>query len=294
MKREKQRRVLDVERGLFLVEYATAADESDPPKISLAADAESQQALQLLLPPGETEATLWRPGACLVLRATAPGKLIVEVEPLSRTSSAFSTVRVEPLSVGRAAQPGQTGDSGEPLDLTGFTLIGHIAGRGDVQVKADEWLAGPSAPSRIEGVAIAWRGKPVGVDMRYLVNTARPQAISQRPLNIGEFAGTRGKALPLVGVAFEVIGDAASKIQLAAEAIFLGSPASRAVGRRVSLSGPTGREPLVGLKLTLEKTGGATTRPVERDNVSRVRVFRGRGESEPDQASPRRRSGRTG
>jgi hypothetical protein len=177
----------------------------------------------------------------LVLRANAPGKLIVEVEPLSPTGSAFSTVRVEPLSVGRSAQQERTADSSEPLDLSSFTLMGHIAGRGDVQVKADEWLAGPSAPSRIEGVAIAWSGKPVGVDIRYVVNTARPQAISQRSLNIGEFAGTRGKALPLVGVAFEVIGDAESNIQLTAEAIFLGSPASRAAGRRISLTGPTGR-----------------------------------------------------
>lgn len=295
MARERQRRVLNIERGLFLVRYVTAADENEPPKISLAADSDSQQALQLLLPPGESEAALWRPGACLVLRATAPGTLIVEVEPLSRTGSAFSTVRVEPLSVGRAGRFERI-DPGESLDLSGFALMGHVAGRGDVQVKADEWLAGPSAPSRIEGVAIAWPNKPVGVDIRYVVNTARPQAISQRPLNIGEFAGTRGKALPLVGVAFEVIGDAASKIQLTAEAIFLGSPASRAVGRRISLTGPTGREPLVGLKLIIDKIGGvSTTRPVERENVNRVRVFRGRSKSgSSEDAQPAERSAKTG
>ena len=297
MIREKQRKILEVERGLFLVRYVAAADEHEPPKIVVTPDPESTGDLQLITPPGETETTLWKPGACLVLRAISPGSLIVEVEPLSGSRSASSSVRVEPLGVGRSVREAQAATDLEgPLDLAGFTLMGHVAGRGDVRVKADEWLAGPSAPARIEGIAIDWQGKPNGAHIRYSVNTARPQTISQRLLNGGEFAGTRGKALPLVGVAFEVSGDAAPELQLIVEAIFLGSPASRAVGRRILLTGPTGREPLVGLRVTAENAGAATkARSRDRqDSAGRVRVFRGRTKSVSTEAAPREKSARAG
>jgi len=296
MARDKQRKILEMKRGLFLVRYAAAADENEPPKITLAPDHESRDALQLIAPPGETETALWRPGACLVLRAISPGSLIVEVEPLSGSRSASSTVRVEPLSVGRLTAEENTTPLKAPLDLAGFALIGHVAGRGDVRVKADEWLAGPAAPARIEGIGIDWRSKPAGVRIRYSVSTAKPQTISQRLLNDGEFAGTRGKALPLTAVAFEVNGDAAPELQLAVEAIFLGSPTSRAVGRRISLTGPTGREPLVGLKVTAENAGVArNVRPAGgSDGAGRVRVFRGRPKSSSAEPSPREKSARAG
>jgi len=295
MMRDKQRKILGVERGLFLVRYAAAADEHQPPKILLTPDRDSREALQLITPPGETETALWRPGACLVLRALSPGNLVVEVEPLAGSRSASSSVRVEPLSMGRLAQAGQLANLAAP-DLAGFRLVGHVAGRGDVRVKADEWLAGPSAPARIEGIGIDWQGKPAGVDIRYSVNTARPQTVSQRLLNSGEFAGTRGKALPLVGVSFEVAGDAAPDLQLAVEAIFLGSPTSRAVGRRIALAGPTGREPLVGLKVTAENARlAANARPADKpDSAGRVRVFRGRPKSGSAEPAPRERAARAG
>jgi hypothetical protein len=294
MGREKQSKVIEVGRGLFLVRYATAADEHEPPKISLSVDRDSKNSLQFVMPPGETETSLWRPGGCIVLRAAAPGKLIVEVEPLPGSRSASSTVRVEPLDVGRLspALPANL----ERVDLAGLALIGHVAGRGDVRVAADEWLAGPAAPSRIEGLVIDWPGRPQGVNIHYAVSTAKPQANSQKVLSLGEFAGTRGKALPLVGLGFELIGEGAAEFQLAVEAIFLGAPASRIVGRRISLAGPTGREPLVGLKISAEKVASAINiASVDpKGTAGRVRVFRGRPKSTSADPPAARRAAKAG
>ena len=115
-------------------------------------------------------------------------------------------------------------------------------------------------------------------------------------MDIGSFAGTRGRAMPLTGVVFELSGAASSDYQVRVEAAFLGSPTMRVIGKRVVLSGPTGREPLVGLRMNLElaTVGSArdmtpATRPSQPSPpkirqpeepapkpASRVRVFRSR------------------
>ena len=56
-------------------------------------------------------------------------------------------------------------------------------------------------------------------------------------------------ALPIVGLMLEVYGPGAGDFELDVEAIFLGAPIMRMRGQCVVLSGPTSREPLVGLKI---------------------------------------------
>jgi hypothetical protein len=140
----------------------------------------------------------------------------------------------------------------EAFDFTGLRLMAHVAGIGDVFVNLNEWIAGPSAPSRIEGIAVEWPNKPPQFDIRYSVKLGQPQASPSRMMDIGSFAGTRGRAMPLTGVVFELSGAASSDYQVRVEATFLGSPTMRVIGKRVVLSGPTGREPLVGLRMNLE------------------------------------------
>jgi hypothetical protein len=101
--------------------------------------------------------------------------------------------------------------------------------------------------------------------------------------------------MPLTGLILELSGKLSDAYQIAADAIFLSSPTMRVIGKRVVLSGPTGREPLVGLRIRVEsiEQEPATAAPAiaERDvqsNVSasksetkprssgRVRVFRSR------------------
>jgi hypothetical protein len=63
-------------------------------------------------------------------------------------------------------------------------------------VKADEWMAGPMAPSRIEGFAVQWPGMPAGLELRYAVKAAAPNAATSRMTNAGAFAGSSNAADP--------------------------------------------------------------------------------------------------
>jgi hypothetical protein len=290
MDRSKQRKTIDIDRGLFLVRYATAEDETAPPKVTIEPAPASDRGISFLLHPDHHTRTLWHPGACLVVRAATRSRLAVEVEPLPDSRSAAASVRIEPLTQGHATPDLLPKESsvGQPFDLHDIIVLGHIAGTGDMRVRSHEWLAGPSAPSRIEGIAIEWPSKPTGVEIRYAVTTARPEPVSGRVRELGSYAGTRGKALAVVSLELEIDGNAASRLEFEVEAIFLGAPATRASGQRVVLSGPTGREPLVGLRLGLQEVVQAqrtTPRPSQPQSSNRVRVFRGRSRQDQSVAS---------
>ena len=273
-----------INRGIFLVRYVTAEDERKPPKVLLAADPASTHDTTFLFHPDHKEAVLWQPGACLVVRAKSAGKLSVQVVPADKGGSAAATVRIEPLTQGTPPPllrpPNKQGET--PYELDDFRILGHVTGIGDVTVNANEWIAGPSAPSRIEGFSIEWPGKPSNLELCYAVKTAKPQATTVDKIGLGSFAGTRGKAMPIVGLTLELSGPGAANFQFSSEAIFLGSPVARMIGKRIIMSGPTGREPLVGLRLGVEivstttwtPKAAATGKPPQPE--SRVRVFRSR------------------
>jgi hypothetical protein len=281
----KQQQIVTINRGLFLVRYAAAEDPARPPTIRLAVDPAPNKDIGFLLHPDQNEAILWEPDSCLVVRASAPGKLSVEVAPIEKSGSVAATVRIEPLTQGTSRSAIALANGvpvGSPCDFSRFRVLGHIAGTGDQVVQANDWLAGPLAPSRIEGLSIDWPDKPSDLEIRYAVKTAMPQSISGRSVALGAFAGTRGKTMPIVGLLLEMSGAAASRLQFAVEAIFIGAPIKQIVGTRILLAGPTGREPLVGLRVGIQNVSSAE-QPQAQPPVSKakartnlVRVFRNR------------------
>lgn len=288
-----KRKIVDVDKGLFLVRYAAAQDAARPPRVSLSPEPSSDASVVFFLHPDHREAVLWQPGSCVVVRAAARSKLVVDVAPIDDHGSSNATIRIEPLTQGEAPSRPERGGArvDRPCDLSDFRIHGHVASIGDVVVEADQWLAGPAKPSRIEGISIAWPGKPDDLDIRYSVKTARAQAISGRVMELGSFAGTRGKGLPVVSVMIEISGPGASNFEFVAEAIFLGAATMRVTGKRVVAEGPTGREPLVGLRLQLRQlTAPRTIAPAAATMTpprgsSRVRVFR--NQAPPDRAAAR-------
>ena len=261
MARARQQQTVRLKRGLFLVRYAAAEDKAQPPKVKVAPDPPSNPDISFYLHPDHREPVLWQPDTSLVVRATAPGQLIVEVDPVRDGGSVAATVRIEPLNQGTAAaSPAKSKVARRSsFDLKTLRVLGHVGGIGDVIVNANEWVAGPAAPARIEGLAIQWPDKPADLEIRYAAKTAQPQLGSGRAVPLGSFAGTRGKAMPIVGVMLELAGPAAAHFQFFIEAIFLGALAQRMRGKRLLVSGPTGREPLVGLRLALEPVRAAET-----------------------------------
>jgi hypothetical protein len=283
MDRGSKRKVVDVDKGLLLVRYASADDEAQPPKISVAVNPRHEKNIQLVSNPLHSDALLWQPGTALVFRAAQPGQLFVDVLANAPGGSTAATVKVEMLNQGEAVQAAAKGPSARDTaggNLDDIRIVGHVAGIGDVTVRAGEWIAGPIAPARIEGLAITWPDKPHGLDLRYSVKLARANAASERITALGGYAGTRGQVLPVVGLTLELAGAAASDYEFSAEAIFLGAAVSRVRGRRLDLAGPTGREPLVGLRLRVEEIAAPlqpVLAPVAGTRASgRVRVFRSR------------------
>ena len=190
MEHATQQQTVTINRGLFIVRYASAEDTARPPMIRLAPDPPANKDIGFLLHPDHKDAVLWEPESCLVVRALATGKLSVEVAPAEKGGSAAATVRIEPLTQGTSASAIAL-TNGNPsslqYDASSFRILAHIAGTGDRLVKANEWLAGPLAPSQIEGISIDWPDKPSELEIRYAVKTATPQPVSGRSDGPGVF-----------------------------------------------------------------------------------------------------------
>jgi hypothetical protein len=285
-----QQKLIDLGKGLFCIQYKDADEQDSPPKVVVKPASGHESSVELLLHPDSSDAVLWRPGSSLVVRITSPAKLHVEVVPLHRNGSCAASVRVEPLTQGEP-RTGCLPSAGWDFDtqastIDGLRVLGHVAGIGDVSVRSNEWIAGPMAPSRIEGISIQWPSKPRDLDIRYAVKSAAQSGVA-RMVDLDTFAGTRGRALPVTGIVIELSGPGAAGSEIISEAAFLSAPILRAVGQRVVLSGPTGREPLVGLRLAIQRMGQSVSRVADdglaaapRDSDTgtkgKVRVFRSR------------------
>jgi hypothetical protein len=282
MQRSKQAKAVNVDKGVLLVRYATSDSAGRPPRVEIAVNPRHRRHIELISNPERDDGVLWQPGACLVVRAKRAGQLFVEVTPSEAGGSSAATVKIETLTQGQPEVEAVDRTAVDmDFDIGAFNILGHVAGIGDVYVRADEWIAGPNAPARIEGLSIVWPDKPEAIDIFYSVKLARPHAISGRRMASGDFAGTRGRALPIVGVTLELAGPGASGFRLVGEAAFLGAPVMRMSGKQISASGPTGREPLVGLKLRLDEVGPALVPQIpigkRRRPSDEVRIFRAAG-----------------
>ncbi|MGJ4927583.1 hypothetical protein ACQR1I_20240 [Bradyrhizobium sp. HKCCYLS2038] len=291
-----QHKVVQLDRGLFFVSYKSAEDATSPPRVMVSPAPGHERRVELVLHPDADEPVLWQPNSSMVVRVEAPATLLVQVLPMRHGGSRAAAVRIEPITPGspptltRTAMayaspavsspaPALTQDVGP-----GLHVLAHVAGIGDVMVGQNAWIAGPTAPSRVEGIMLDWPDMPPGVDIRYAVQFANASAGNSKMVPLGTFAGTRGRALPITGIVLEMTGT--SDLQFVAEAVFLSAPTLRATGRRVVLSGPTGREPLVGLRINVEGPQQAEVamsvqaepaKPSRKEASSgRVRVFRSR------------------
>jgi hypothetical protein len=242
-----QTKTVELDRGLFLVQYQAADDRHAPPRVLVAPAPGSERKVEFVLHPDATEPTLWQPETALVVRAGSSARLQVRVVASRPQGSRAATVRVEPIRPGLPYREMEIPASAPAVE--GMRIVAHVAGIGDVAVGPDVWIAGPVAPSRIEGLIIQWPGKPNDLELRYAVRFPG-QSGAPNMVPLGAFAGTRGRALPVTALILEVAGRA--DVQLVAEALFLNSPILKVKGTRVALVGPTGREPMIGLRINLE------------------------------------------
>jgi hypothetical protein len=275
---------INVERGLYLLRYASGAVLGASPVARVRPAPGSEAFIEIISAPGIVTGFLSYPGECAIVRAERAGQLIVRIMRQSAGESMDAVFRIEPVSGAERAGAAVALEAVSPnaaLTLSGgdvkFGLLAHVSRRGDVNVGAGEWVAGPNAPAAIEGLEIRVSANSgLRFELQPLVATTPPRWLDW--VSSGGFAGTRGRGLPLAGVRIRLVGAEASRFVLSAEALFLGSAIQSKRGQEIELVGSPGGDPMVGLRLdvTAALGGGAPVKGavVQQRPESRVRVFR--------------------
>jgi len=286
--REREATV-DVDRGLFLLRYASGAVSGPSPIALVRPAAGSEPFVEILSAPGVVNGFVSAPGECVVIRAEKPARINLQIKGQGTDGSLDATFRIEPLAgIGSSsASPPATRVDDASGRGSAFKLVAHVARRGDIAVDPGVWIAGPEAPAAIEGVGVHGAlPAGVGIEIQPLVGTNPPRWLDWAPS--GAFVGTRGRALPLVGLRLRLVGERTGQHELSADALFLGSPIVSKRGPEVELQGPVGRDPLVGLRLALAAVAAgakeqdfaghgpvlAETEIVDRQKEPRIRLFR--------------------
>jgi hypothetical protein len=282
-----------VERGLYVLRYDSCADTMVPPTAFVKKAEGCESTLQIISAPGSVPGELSVPGSCLVVVAEAPGALHISMRRQRSQGLFDATLRLELLTSGNfrdklgeprlsvvrdavASARGQGG--GRAQDSTRFSIMGHVAHRGDIEVGPGNWIAGPDSPSPLEGIEIR-NSEFAGVSIETQVLLGgRPPKWSDWA-SPGTFVGTRGRRLPLAGLRFRLRGPDADQYELHAEALFLGAPILTKHGRQLELMSAAGSDPLVGLRLTLARENARQVKTSEdvlatQTRQPRVRIFR--------------------
>ena len=283
-----QTKLVELDPGLFLFRYVASAARTAP-TVMVACEHGSERAVMLLSPPGYPTGTLVRPGDALVVQVRQNARLSVRVQPSVPNGSSEADVTIERLGQSAEKDEGITraelSDESRSDGTKALEVLAHVARIGDVSVPAGEWIAGPENPARIEGLALKWRDPSPRLDLNYAVRVGGRSSSLMWGNGDGSFVGTRGQARPLTEVRFELTGEAADKSELVIEALFQGARPVRAEGRSIRLSGPSGQEALVGLRMDLVDTamqgaamasgsGDRTVKGQGERPSGRVRVFR--------------------
>lgn len=271
---------LVVEAGLYVIRYVSAPSIGEAPVVQVEPDWRSSSSLEIVSDPRLRGGFLTGPGSAVVVRSSGEGRLVMTARPRSPGGPVEARLQLEPLvTLPGAVEPDLAASRGKSVPQpsagvdSGLALTGHLSRRGDVKVGPGQWLGGPRQPLPIEGLQIS--RLPRGVDLEYQVLVGARPAQWSPWVRAGDYAGTRGRALPLFGVRLRLAGEASARIR--AEALFLGAPVVSRTGRQVEFIGVSERDPLVGLSLAIDVAGvadRAEPRRVAPEGAGRVRVFR--------------------
>lgn len=291
-------RTIRVTQGLFVLRYISSKAGLNAPTVSVATPPGSGVDV---ISPGEGEPQLVSPGDGIVVRAARDAFLNLSVRPSHINGSCDAELVLERVSTTiRQDEPLPAPEDfsrrGAVPSIDDIEILAHVSRRGDVVVKPGQWICGPQLPMAIEGVEIRWKNRPQDFDI--VANaTVNARGLKQLPQqSIGSFLGTRGKAAPLTALTLSTAGSAAADFSLACDALFLGMPVMSVSGKSCALSGATGWEPLVGLRVSvvsavdqaarqtvgfLRAKAAEETQPAPplaarapTDSPSRVRIFR--------------------
>ena len=268
---------LTVSRGLHIFRYVSFKGTGIPAISKLIPPDAGVTVLDM---PGRDKGELQRPGDCLVVRAERASDVVVTLRRGAPEGSLDATFRLEPIVLAEEA-PAETTVMPSTIsapDAASFSFVAHLANRGDTPFAQNAWAGGPESPAGVEGLQIVSENGVSSLELQVLVGS-RPPRWSEW-VGAGQYAGTRGHGLPLLGLRLRVKPEILG-IEIAAEALFLGALVASQRGRHVEFVSGSGVDPLIGVKigmLSVQEAGiGRTVSSPDapgRDREPRVRVFR--------------------
>lgn len=192
--------------------------------------------------------------AALVRIRNHTGQVLVTVYQLPNLPDAAPRLKVQrlleeatgpvaPVPAAAPAAPQAPAQPAGPLDV-----VAHIQSRGDVGAGFGTWVGEPGSNNWIEGFSVH---APEGVDPADLSY----QAVLGRGwlspwVDAGQYCGSRGMALPLLGLRVRLTDEAAERYTLSVEASFVGGAAAGPVGNDETCEAET-LAPLEAIKIVL-------------------------------------------
>lgn len=237
-----------LEPGMYLFRYASKLSAEDMICFTLQATPLGKGMIDFFPAEGVSRNTLAKLGDCIVgrVKGANTGVLITEYRQTANPELR-ADLRIDRIDTSEAIISSQSAQPARTVETCELRIAGHVERIGDT-VAQGGWLGSPSANSRIEGFVIEWPDRPDGVDIAYQCYVA---GIGQQPPTLsGGYVGTRRQAAPITAVAFALVGPNAESYHLEGTVIFAGSFACSVMPGE-ELRGPTGREPLVAMQLSV-------------------------------------------
>jgi hypothetical protein len=175
--------------------------------------------------------------AALVRIRKGPAQVLVTIYQLPNQQESAPRLQVRQLLNGHDAPTGNAVPTPPPVAKDRMDVIAHIQGRGDVGTKFGEWLGERGSNSWIEGFSIS---APEGFDTASISY----QAVLGRGwlspwVEAGQYCGSRGMALPLLGLRVRLSAEAAEQYELSYSATFIGGASAGPVGNDETCEGDT-------------------------------------------------------
>jgi len=175
-----------------------------------------------------------------------PAQVLVTIYQLPSQPDAAPKLQVRQLLVADA--PPENAAPAPAPAREKVDMLAHIQTRGDVGAKFGVWLGERGSQNWIEGFAIAAPDGMDPADLSYQGVLGRGWLSPW--VEAGQYCGSRGMALPLLGLRVRLQGDAAETYDLAVEASFIDGTTAGPVGQDETCEGST-LAPLEALKVTL-------------------------------------------
>jgi hypothetical protein len=173
------------------------------------------------VPPGQMAQPQALPSLPIAANAAAPGQASAVPGPVLAAAKPGPALRPAGGSAGGQNTPAAAAQADTAKDAE---IVAHIQTRGDVLGKLDEWMGEPDSKKWIEGFAVspkvAFPGVTLGpADVEYQAVLGRgwlsPWAEG------GQYCGSRGMSLPILGLRMRLRGEAAERFDCAVTASFV-------------------------------------------------------------------------